>query len=146
MFRGSAPAKIDDKGRLKVPTDFRRFVEERYGPDLFVTSVLGDSALIYPLPVWEEIEGRLAAMPSTDRAKARFLERVSYYGQQARLDVQGRLLIPQILRESAGMNGDVVVSAQLDHLVVWNRERFESRLAQQPFTDDDFRALAERGI
>jgi len=66
MFRGSAPAKIDDKGRLKVPTDFRRYVEERYGPELFVTSVLGDSALLYPLPVWEELESRLLAMPSTD--------------------------------------------------------------------------------
>src|SRR5262245_12658872 len=113
MFRGSAPAKIDEKGRLKIPTDFRRVVEERYGPDLFVTSIEGDSALLYPLPVWEEIEGRLAAMPSTDRTKARFLERVSYFGQQVRLDVQGRILIPQILRESAGMNGDVVVSAHI---------------------------------
>jgi MraZ protein len=146
MFRGSAPAKIDDKGRLKIPTDFRRFVEERYGPDLFVTSVLGDSALLYPLPVWEELEARLLAMPSTDRTRTRFLERVSYFGQQTRLDVQGRLLIPQILRESAGMNGDVVVSAQLDHLVVWNHDRFQTRLAEQPFTEDDFRALAERGI
>jgi MraZ protein len=146
MFRGSTPTKIDDKGRLKVPTDFRRFIEERYGPDLFVTSILGDSALLYPLPVWEEIEGRLAAMPSTDRTKSRFLERVSYFGQQVSLDVQGRILIPQILRESAGMNGDVVVSAQLDHLVVWNHDRFVARLEEQPFTDDDFRALAERGI
>ncbi|HEV7519016.1 MAG TPA: division/cell wall cluster transcriptional repressor MraZ [Thermoanaerobaculia bacterium] len=146
MFRGSAPTKIDDKGRLKVPTDFRRFVEERYGPDLFVTSILGDSALLYPLPVWEEIEGRLQAMPSTDRTKSRFLERVSYFGQQVSLDGQGRILIPQILRESAGMNGDVVVSAQLDHLVVWNHDRFVARLEEQPFTDDDFRALAERGI
>jgi MraZ protein len=146
MFRGSAPAKIDEKGRLKVPTDFRRVVEERYGPDLFVTSILGDSALLYPLPVWEEIEGRLAAMPSTDRTKVRFLERANYFGQQVRLDVQGRILIPQILRESAGMNGDVVVSAQIDHLVVWNRDRFVSRLDEQPFTEDDFRALAERGI
>ncbi len=146
MFRGSAPTKIDDKGRLKVPTDFRRFIEERYGPDLFVTSVLGDSALLYPLPVWEEIEGRLQAMPSTDRTKARYLERVSYFGQQVSMDPQGRILIPQILRESAGMNGDVVVSAQLDHLVVWNRDRFEARLSEQPFTEDDFRALAERGI
>ena len=85
--------------------------EERYGPDLFVTSVLGDSALLYPLPVWEEIEARLQAMPSTDRTKTRFLERVSYYGQQVSLDGQGRILIPQILRESAGMNGDVVVTA-----------------------------------
>jgi hypothetical protein len=44
------------------------------------------------------------------------------------------------------MNGDVVVSAQLDHLVVWNHERFLARLEEQPFTEDDFRALAERGI
>jgi MraZ protein len=146
MFRGSTPTKIDDKGRLKVPTDFRRFIEERYGPDLFVTSVLGDSALLYPLPVWEEIEARLAAMPSTDRTKSRFMERVSYFGQQVSMDGQGRILIPQILRESAGMNGDVVVSAQLDHLVVWNHDRFVARLEEQPFTDDDFRALAERGI
>jgi len=146
MFRGSAPAKIDDKGRLKIPTDFRRFLDERYGPDLFVTSILGDSALIYPLPVWEEIEQRLLAMPSTDRTRTRFLERVSYFGQQAHLDVQGRILLPQILRESAGMNGDVVVSGQLDHLVVWNRDRFLARLDEQPFTEDDFRLLAERQV
>jgi MraZ protein len=146
MFRGSAPAKIDDKGRLKIPTDFRRVIEERYGPDLFVTSIEGDSAWLYPLPVWEEIEARLAAMPSTDRVRARYLERANVYGQQGRLDNQGRLVIPQILRESAGMAGDVVVSAHIDHLVVWNRERLTRRLEQQPFTDEDFRALSERGI
>ena len=146
MFRGSAPAKIDDKGRLKIPTDFRRLLEDRWGPDLFVTSVQGESALLYPLPVWEEIEARLQGMPATDRVKARFLERVSYFGQQSRLDNQGRLLIPQILRESAGMAGEVVVSAHLDHLRVWNRERFAQRLEQQPFTDQDFQTLSERGI
>ncbi|HSS48556.1 MAG TPA: division/cell wall cluster transcriptional repressor MraZ, partial [Thermoanaerobaculia bacterium] len=101
MFRGSAPAKIDDKGRLKIPTDFRRLLEDRWGPDLFVTSVQGESALLYPLPVWEEIEQRLSAMASTDPIRLRYLERVNYYGQQVRLDVQGRILVPQILRESA---------------------------------------------
>lgn len=147
MFRGSAPAKIDDKGRLKLPTGFRRFLEDRWGPDLFVTSVLGDSAVVYPLQVWEEIEAKLGAMPSTDRTKTRFLERVSYFGQQGRLDAQGRIVLPPILRESAGMTGEeVVVSGQLDHLVVWNRERFVRRLEEQPFTEDDFRALSERGI
>ena len=146
MFRGSSPAKIDDKGRLKIPTDFRRFLEERYGPDLFVTSVIGDSALLYPLQVWEEVEGRLSAIPSADPVKRRYLERVNYYGQQVQLDVQGRLLIPQILRESAGMNGDVVVTGQLDHLVVWNRDRFVARLDEQPFTEDDYRALSSHGF
>ena len=147
MFRGSSPAKIDDKGRLKIPTDFRRVLEERHGSaDLFVTSVLGDSALIYPLPVWEELETRLLALPSTNPVRARFLERSSYYGQQSQLDVQGRILIPQLLRESAGMAGDVVVMGQLDHLVVWNHDRFLARLNDQPFTEDDYRALSALGI
>jgi MraZ protein len=146
MFRGSAPTKIDDKGRLKIPTDFRRLLEERWGPDLFVTSVQGESALLYPLPVWEEIEQRLSSLASTNPIRLRYLERVNYYGQQVRLDVQGRILIPQILRESASVSGDVVVSGQLDHLVVWNHERFVSRLQEQPFTDEDFRALSTQGI
>ena len=146
MFRGSAPTKIDDKGRLKVPTAFRRQLEERYGREVFVTSILGDSVLLYPLSVWEEIEDRLAALPSTDRTKQRFLERVSYYGQQGQLDGQGRVVLPPLLRESAKMKGDVVVSARLDHLEVWNRQRLEGRFSEQPFTDEDFAYLSDKGI
>jgi MraZ protein len=137
---------MDEKGRFKVPTDFRRVLEERYGPEFFVTSLTGEKALVYPLPVWEEIEAKLAALPATDPVRQKFLERASYFGAQLRLDGQGRLLMPPILRERAAMTGEVVVSALLDHLEIWNRERFEQRLAQHPFTDDDFRALAERGI
>ncbi|HEX4956128.1 MAG TPA: division/cell wall cluster transcriptional repressor MraZ [Thermoanaerobaculia bacterium] len=149
MFRGSAPATIDEKGRLKVPADFRKVLEDNFGPELpdfFVTSIAGDRAFLYPLPVWEGIEARLAKMPSTDRARARYLERANYYGQQVKADAQGRLVIPQILREAARMNGEVVVNAQLDHLEVWNRERIEQRFAEDPFTEDDYRALAEHGI
>lgn len=146
MFRGSARATIDDKGRLKVPTDFRRLLEERWGAEVYMTSVLGDAALIYPLPVWEEIEGRLLAMPSTDRVRERFLERISYYGQQLKLDVQGRLLVPPVLRESAAIAGEVAVLGRLDHLVVWNHERFAKRLEDRPFSEEDFQALAGRGI
>ena len=62
------------------------------------------------------------------------------------LDGQGRLLLPPILRQRAAMDGEVVVSAQIDHLEVWNRERLERRFDENPFGDDDFRALAERGI
>jgi transcriptional regulator MraZ len=146
MFRGSAPAKIDDKGRLKIPTDFRRTLEEDYGPELFVTSIHGDAALIYPLPVWEQIEQRLRAMPSTNQTRNRFLERVNYFGQQLRLDAQGRLVLPQILRDAAGMTGEVVVNSELDHLVVWNRDQIARRITDEPFTDEDFRVLDEHGI
>lgn len=146
MFRGSAPTKIDDKGRLKVPTTFRRVLEERYGRELFITSIMGDSVHLYPLEVWEELEQRLAGLPSTDRTKRRFLERVAYFGQQAKLDSQGRVVVTPLLRESAGMTGEVVVAGRLDHLEVWNHERLLARFSEQPFTDEDFEYLSERGI
>jgi MraZ protein len=121
-------------------------LEERYGTEVFITSVTGESALLYPLPVWEEIEARLAKVPSSDRAKQRYLERVNYFGQQLRLDPQGRVVIPQILRERAEIVGEVVVSGRLDSLEIWNRERFDQRLREEPFSDGDFRSLAEHGI
>lgn len=140
-FRGSAPAKIDDRGRLKVPTDFRRNLEETYGSDVFVTSFKGDCTHLYPLSIWADIEEQLARLPRTSSAKRRFLERVSYYGQQGRLDSQGRITIPPILRDSAGMDGEVVVLGIQDHLEVWNRERFEDRLTAEPLTDEILDAL-----
>ncbi len=146
MFRGSSPAKIDDRGRLKFPTEPRRALEETYGSEVFITSVSGESALVYPLSVWEEIESKLVAVPSSDRAKQRYLARVNYFGQQLRLDAQGRVVIPQILRESSGMVGEVVVSGRLNHLEIWNRERFDRKMTEEPFTEEDFQALAEHGI
>ena len=112
----------------------------------FITSVRGSSVHIYPVQVWEEIEAALAALPKTDQVKQRFLERTSYYGQEAKLDAQGRVVIPPILRTSAQMTGDVVVSARLDHLEVWNHERLLERFEEQPFTDDDYGYLSDRGI
>jgi MraZ protein len=120
----------------------RRHIEERYGNELFITSVLGDSAFVFPLPVWEEREARLQALPSTDPVKSRYLERVSYYGQQTQLDGRpgGDPADPARRRR---MEGDVVVSARLDHLVVWNADRLRKRFAEQPFTDDDLQ-VSER--
>jgi MraZ protein len=146
MFRGSASATVDDKGRLKIPTDFRRQLEERWGPEVFVTSPNGEAARVYPLAVWEELENRLLRMPSTDRARNRYLERVNYFGQQMRLDPQGRVLIPALLRERAGMSGEVVVAGRIDYLEVWNHERFASRLEAEPLTDEDLQALSDRGF
>lgn len=146
MFRGSSPAKIDSKGRLKVPTEFRRLLAESYGPEVFITSVDGASAKLYPLSVWEAVESKLAAMPSAHRAKERFLERVNYFGQQLRLDSQGRVVIPQILRRQAEIVGDVVVSGRIDQLEIWNRERFAQKLEAAPLTEEDYQSLAEYGI
>lgn len=146
MLRGNAPAKIDDRGRLKVPTAFRAFIQETHGRELFVTSVTGDSVRVYPMPVWVEIERRLAQMPSSVPARMKFLDRVNFFGQVAELDDQGRVLIHPRLRDSARMSGEVDVLGQQNFLEVWSHERFMAKLTREPFTEDDAKALADFGI
>jgi len=146
MFRGNAPAKIDDKGRLKVPNAFRASLEGKHGRELFVTSLTGEFVRIYPMPVWLDIEQKLGAMPSTHPAKLRFLDRVNYFGQVAELDVQGRVLIPVRLRDSASMSGEVDVLGQYNWLDDSNHDRFEAKLKREPFSDDDANALSGFGI
>ncbi len=146
MLRGNSPAKIDDKGRLKIPSGFRALVEQEFGTDLFVTSLSGECVRIYPMKVWNEIEKKLAAVPSTLPARARFFDRVNYYGQTAELDKQGRVLIHQRLRDSAEMNGEVDVLGVYDYLEVWNHDRFAAKLQREPFTDEDARVLSQYGI
>jgi MraZ protein len=146
VFRGNAPARIDDKGRLKVPNAFRTLLEGKHGRELYLTSLTGEYVRIYPMPVWLEVEQKLAEMPSTHPAKQRFLDRVNYFGQAGELDVQGRVLIPVRLRDAATMAGDVDVLGQYNCLDVWNHDRFLAKLQREPFTDDDARALSEFGV
>jgi MraZ protein len=145
-LRGSAPARIDDKSRLKVPTVFRGAFQDDKGPDVFVTSLTGESVRIYPMPVWLDIERKLSAMPSNHPSRLKFLDRVNYYGQASELDGQGRVVIPQTLRDSASIVGDVRVFGRIDYLDVWNEERFAQKLQREAWTDEDGLKLSEFGI
>ena len=147
MLRGNHPARIDDKGRIKVPNGFRTLIEQQYGSELFVTSVTGEYVRLYPLAVWLEVERKLAEVPSTNPSKLRFLDRVNFFGQPVAMDKQGRVVVPQLLRESAAMAGEVSVLGLQNHLAVWNQKRLSERLfKKEPFTDDDGRVLSGFGI
>jgi MraZ protein len=146
VFRGHEQARIDDKGRLKVPNVFRSVLENKYGRELFLTSLTGEYVRLYPLPVWIDIEEKLGQMPSTQPSRLRFLDRVNFFGQVAELDTQGRVLVPARLRETATMSGDVDVLGVQKYLDVWNHDRFLTKLQREAYTDDDARALSEFGI
>ena len=141
MLRGNATATIDDKGRLKIPSSFRALIDVSWGSDFYVTSLSGESGLIYPLPVWQEIEERLAKLPSFDPTKKKFLDRTNYYGQLTSSDKSGRILIPTLLRESAQMTGEVAVLGSLNYLEVWNHKRFFERMKNHQFSDEDYGKL-----
>lgn len=152
MFRGSSPAKIDDKGRLKVPTAFRQAFEDTHGPAVFVTSVphheypAGHCIRIYPMAEWERIEQALAKHPSSDRVREQFVRWTSFFGQEGEIDAQGRLLIHQHLREAAGMRDDVHVFGHMQFLEVWNVARWSALSATLNWSPEDTDALAKLGV
>jgi MraZ protein len=146
MFRGNHPTRVDEKGRLKVPAEFKRVIDEKYAQRFYITSLDGTVAQIYPFEEWERIEQKLASLSTFNPTKKKFLNRVNYYGQVVEIDGQGRLLIPQILRESAQIRGEVAVLGNLTYLEVRNLEAFRKEIEEQAFTDEDTKTLDELGI
>ena len=146
MFRGNHPTRVDEKGRLKLPAEFKHLVDERYGTQFYITSKDGRRAEIYPLPEWEKIEAKLAVIPNLNPAKKKFLDRVNYYGQMVEMDGQGRLLMPQLLREAAQIKGEVAVTGNLTHLIVRNLDSYRKQVEEEKFTPDDEKTLDELGI
>ena len=145
MLRGNYPAKVDDKGRVKIPAAFLETLKE-YGERFYVTSENGDYVRIYPMKNWSEIEERLARLSSHNRTKQKFLTRTNYFGQVVEMDGQGRLLIPTVLREAAQMKGEVDVLGNLTYLEVWNHARFLENLNKNQITADDEKTLDDLGI
>jgi transcriptional regulator MraZ len=146
MFRGNHPARVDEKGRLKVPAEFKRVIDEKYAQKFYITSLDGVVAQVYPFEEWERIEQKLASLSTFNPTKKKFLNRVNYYGQVVEMDGQGRLLIPQILRDSAQIRGEVAVLGNLTFLEVRNLEAFRKEIDEQAFTDEDTKTLDELGI
>ena len=146
MFRGNHPTRVDEKGRLKVPADFKRLIDEKYGLQFYITSVDGQRAQVYPFEEWQRIEEKLARLSNFNPTKKKLLNRTNYYGQVVEMDAQGRVLIPTILRQAAQLRGEVAVLGNLTYLEVRNMEAFRKELEEHPFTAEDEKTLDELGI
>ncbi len=146
MFRGNHPTRVDEKGRLKIPAEFKRVIDEKYGTQFYITSLDGKVAQLYPFEEWERIEQKLAGLSTFNPTKKKFLDRVNYWGQMVEMDGQGRLLMPQLLRDAARIRGEVAVTGQLTYLVVRNLDDYRQEMEQQPFTPEDEKTLDDLGI
>jgi MraZ protein len=141
-FRGNHPAKVDEKGRLKLPSAFKQLVDAEHVTQFYITSMDGKSAEIWPLPEWEKREQMLADSSTLDDAVQKYLNLTSYYGQQVEMDNQARLLLPQILRGTARLDAEVAVFGKMSYLEVHNREIFEASLPANEMTVEDRKAMA----
>jgi len=145
MFRGNHPTRVDEKGRLKVPAEFKRVIDEKYSTQFYITSTDGKSAQIYPFEEWERIEQKLAGLSNFNPTKKKFLTRTNYWGQAAEMDNQGRLLLPQLLRDSAQLKGEVAVMGYLNRLEVKSMEGVRQEV-EEGFTAEDEKNLDDLGI
>jgi len=143
MLRGHDTARIDGKGRLKVPAEFLdRFLALcREDRRVFLTSLDGVTALLYPLPVWERHEAELAELPETHPAVRKYRETVNYWGKETSLDGQGRILIHPLLRDAAGLEGTASVFGDRDRLRI---RRFEDVAKERlVVSDEDLGTIAD---
>lgn len=143
-FSGNPKARLDDRGRLKMPAEFKSFIERKYGKDFnafYITSQDGETAEIFPLPEWHQRMGRILKMPKSHPARIKLLERYNLFGGRADMDPQGRLQLPEELLEAAELSGDVKVSGEGSYLRVTSLKRLRESVKSNPMTAQEIDSL-----
>ncbi|HSR62205.1 MAG TPA: division/cell wall cluster transcriptional repressor MraZ [Gammaproteobacteria bacterium] len=121
MFRGFSTLSLDSKGRMAVPSRYReRLLAMSDGKLVLTLNPLDRSLWLYPLPEWELIEEKLAQLSDFERQGRRAKQMMRGYASDCQLDVQGRILVPQELREYAGLNKQAVILGQGNKFEVWD--------------------------
>jgi transcriptional regulator MraZ len=138
-YVGNPTSKLDERGRIKLPAEFKTFTERKYGKGFntfYITSMDGESAEIYPLPVWLERQKKIFAMPQTNLARRILLDRYSLYGDRADMDPQGRMQIPEELRSKAELTGEVKVSGEGSFIRVTSLKKLRERAEKDQLTPE----------
>lgn len=136
-FRGSYTLKIDDRGRIIVPSRYRTILETQFGSEVYLTSANDDHILFYPLHIWEIIEQNIGKIQLRTRRVEDFVRVTGYWGTESELDPKGRILIPPDLREKIKLKDSVLIIGQIDHIAIWNSEVFEEKYASKSFSDSE---------
>ena len=123
MFRGINALSLDSKGRMSIPAKYRERLTALCSGSLIVTlDPIDQCLLVYPLPVWEDVEQRLGQLPSTDQ-DARSLKRVLIgHAEECEMDSQGRILLSALLREFVELEKKVVLVGQGERFELWDEQ------------------------
>lgn len=151
MFRGSHSAKVEDSGRFKMPVAYKTLLDQHHIDEFYVTSADGKSAEVWPLAEWENVERGVEADTVEEHQDdlQRFKEVTSWFGQQLKMDGQGRFVLPQKLRLQAKLDGDVVVFGRTNYLEVCNQEMAEQSVQASLMTKAErnrVTALAKQNV
>ena len=128
MYRGCSKISIDSKGRLAIPSRYRALILEQAQNNLVITlNPLDRSLYLYPLPEWEIIEDKLAALSDFDKQSRRTKQMMRGYANDCQLDSQGRILIPKELRGHAELSRQAIILGQGNKFEIWNEKTWEKQ-------------------
>lgn len=126
MFRGLTSLNMDVKGRIIVPTQYRQAITEGANGQLVITIDTEDRCLLlYPLPQWQLIEERLGQLPTFQPAARRIQRLLIGHATELELDRNGRILLPPLLREYAGLDKTVMLVGQGKRFEVWGEAQWQ---------------------
>ena len=148
MFRGRYEHTMTDKGRVSIPAKFREICREKYGDETFVITNFDKCLVAYPLKEWNEIERKVSELPQFKQEVISFLRYLMGGAVDCPLDGQGRVLIPQSLRNHARIDKELIMIGMLTRIEIWSREVWEEE--EQARAYDEFKKsrdiLAGQGL
>lgn len=132
-----------------MPAEFKAFIEKKYGKDFtsfYITSLEGKDAEIFPMPEWQQHLGKIFAMPKSLPVRKKLLDRYNLYGDRAEMDPQGRLLMPEELRNAGLLNVEVKVAGEGVSLRVTSLQVLRESVSSEPITPQEQDVAAGYGV
>ncbi|OGT43538.1 MAG: cell division/cell wall cluster transcriptional repressor MraZ [Gammaproteobacteria bacterium RIFCSPHIGHO2_12_FULL_40_19] len=126
MFRGLSSGQIDSKGRITIPANYRTLMVEESSGSLVVTiDTESRCLLLYPFPAWQIIEEKLESLPSFQPSARRIQRLLMGHATELELDRQGRILLPNLLRDYAELDKTVMLVGQGKKIEIWSEPLWE---------------------
>ncbi len=144
MFRGSFEHTVDSKGRVSVPSKFRDIIADRYEGRLVLAMDFDQCLTVYPLEEWEKLEEKIKTLPMMKQEVKDFMRFVFSSATECELDKQGRILIPPVHRDRAGISKNVMLVGIMTKIEIWDAKTWEARNSQN--SDKIGEALAALGL
>jgi MraZ protein len=139
---------MTDKGRVSIPSKFREVCREKYGGETLIITNFDKCLVAYPLKEWNEIERKVSELPQFKQEVIFFLRYLMGGAVDCPLDGQGRVLIPQSLRNHARINRELIMIGMLTRIEIWSKEVWEDEEAGRAY--DEFKKsrdiLAGQGL
>lgn len=145
MFKGWHERTIDEKGRVSIPSKFRDILVGKYNGEAVITCDFDPCLVIYPLKKWDEFEKKVSLLPQFSKAVVDLKRVYISAAQECEIDRQGRIIIPQTLRDYAGLIRDLMVVGQTTTIQIWASEKWAEYLARSK-EEFDRSKLAELGL